>query len=76
MEQREIFKVLKSIIKERRMKVYLVGGAVRDKILKLPSPPDLDFVIVEGSASDLSQELARRFPCHHPLFFPDSAPRN
>ena len=70
MEQREIFKVLKSIIKERRMKVYLVGGAVRDKILKLPSPPDLDFVIVEGSASDLSQELARRLSLSPPVIFP------
>ncbi len=39
---------------------YAVGGFVRDLLLKIPNF-DLDFV-VEGSATDLADELVRRHP--------------
>ena len=42
------------------MVAYAVGGFVRDLLLNIPNF-DLDFVI-EGSATDLADELVRRHP--------------
>lgn len=52
------------------MKVFLVGGAVRDLILKKKEIKDLDFVITDGSAQELAQELSRTLSLPPPVVFP------
>ena len=60
------------------MKVYLVGGAVRDKLLGMPSK-DNDWVVVgESSKSMLSagfDQVGTEFPVFlHPITKAESAP--
>ncbi|MXW69358.1 MAG: multifunctional CCA tRNA nucleotidyl transferase/2'3'-cyclic phosphodiesterase/2'nucleotidase/phosphatase, partial [Acidimicrobiia bacterium] len=47
------------------MKTYLVGGAVRDKLLKLPVR-EKDWVVVGGSGADLERlgyrQVGKDFP--------------
>lgn len=56
----ELYRELGTVAAALGMTVYLVGGCVRDLILRRENH-DLDFV-VEGSAIDLARELARRSP--------------
>lgn len=55
-----LYKEIGLVAAELNMVAYLVGGCVRDLVLQRDNF-DLDFV-VEGSAIDLVQELAKRFP--------------
>ena len=52
-------KKLLSLLKEERNDIYLVGGFVRDLILGNLSY-DLDFIVVDKSAIELSKELASK----------------
>ncbi len=56
----ELYKQLGSVAAELDMVAYLVGGCVRDLILKRENF-DIDFV-VEGSASRLAHALVENFP--------------
>lgn len=56
----ELYKELGVVAAALGMTAYLVGGCVRDLILRRDNY-DLDFV-VEGSAIDLARELCRRAP--------------
>jgi poly(A) polymerase len=47
---------------ERRMRVFLVGGAVRDVLLGRPLPKDLDFVVLDGPSKELAEALGRVVP--------------
>lgn len=51
-------------------KLYLVGGIVRDPLLGLPPPPDIDLVL-EGDALALARFLDRRgLSDHKPVLYP------
>lgn len=56
----DLYRELGTVAAALGMSVYLVGGCVRDLILRRENH-DLDFV-VEGSAIDLARELSRRGP--------------
>lgn len=70
MKAKDIIQAIKEIATKKGMRVYLVGGAVRDKIMKFPAVQDLDFVITAGSASDLAYELAKTLSLPPPVVFP------
>lgn len=53
-----VFKVVANCAKELNLETYVVGGYVRDLILKRPSK-DIDFVCV-GSGIDLAQAVANK----------------
>lgn len=56
----DIFKKVKSAADKLELETYVIGGYVRDLILKRPSK-DIDFVCV-GSGIELAQEVSKRFP--------------
>ena len=58
-DQMNLIKIIAETAHEMRMHVYLVGGVVRDIILKSPIL-DLDFV-VEGNAIELAHQLTSRY---------------
>ncbi|MCR4429095.1 MAG: CCA tRNA nucleotidyltransferase [Caldiserica bacterium] len=70
MRTEEIIQAIKEIARNKKMKVWLVGGAVRDLILKKREIKDLDFVITEGSAQELARELASSLSLSPPVVFP------
>jgi poly(A) polymerase len=51
-----VFKVISDIAHKNQTEVYVIGGFVRDLILKRPSK-DIDFVII-GSGIDLAEKIA------------------
>lgn len=53
-----IFDLVSSVAQEQELKTYVVGGWVRDLLLKRPSK-DVDFVCV-GSGIQLAESVARR----------------
>lgn len=53
-----IFKVLSDIATEKGLEIYVIGGYVRDLILKRPSK-DIDIVVL-GSGIDLAEAAAKR----------------
>ncbi|MBI5969592.1 MAG: CCA tRNA nucleotidyltransferase [Deltaproteobacteria bacterium] len=46
--RRNVFKALYLLSKEKGVKVYLVGGALRNLYLSRPFEPDIDFVLDDG----------------------------
>lgn len=52
-----IFKIISSIVSQRNLKAYVIGGYVRDLFLNRPSK-DID-VVVLGSGIALAKEVAR-----------------
>ena len=54
----EIIRAVHRLAQKRKEEVYLVGGAVRDFLLKRPAGKDFDFVLL-GKVGDLAKELAR-----------------
>jgi len=53
-----VFKIISDIIEEQNSEAYVVGGYVRDILLKRPSP-DIDIVVI-GSGIDLANTVAER----------------
>ncbi|MGB9553430.1 MAG: CCA tRNA nucleotidyltransferase [bacterium] len=70
MKSQEIIRAIKEISRKEGMKVYLVGGAVRDKIMGLTTVQDLDFVVTSGSASELASKLSSALSLPPPVTFP------
>ncbi len=55
---------------EYESRLFLVGGYVRDQLLKLPVPEDLD-IVLEGDALELAHFLYRQRICDHtPVVYP------
>ncbi len=51
-------------------RLYLVGGLLRDRLLGLPAPNDLDLVL-EGDALELAQFLYdKKLSQHYPVLYP------
>lgn len=53
-----IFKTISNISQENHVEAYVIGGYVRDLILKRPSK-DIDFVVI-GDAIDIAQKVAKK----------------
>ncbi len=51
--------IIQKIAQERKAKVYLVGGALRDLLLKKPLSKDFDF-LVKGETKILVSEIAKQ----------------
>lgn len=51
--------VIQKIAQERKLKVYLVGGAIRDLLLRKPYIKDFDF-LVKGETKAFVSEIAKR----------------
>jgi tRNA nucleotidyltransferase (CCA-adding enzyme) len=58
-QQRDVFDAIRNTADALNLHVYLVGGAVRDWLLKLEQIDDLDFV-VEGDAIAFAEQLKSR----------------
>lgn len=54
----KIFKVIKEIAGEQNLQVFVIGGYVRDLIMKRPSK-DLDFVVV-GNGIELAKKVSSK----------------
>ena len=52
-----IFKIISKAADELNLETFVVGGFVRDLILKRKNPTDLDFVCI-GSGIDLAKKVA------------------
>jgi len=55
---RELFRIISSVSRNMRANTYLVGGIVRDALLKIPNF-DID-IVVDGDGMELGRRLARR----------------
>lgn len=53
-----IFKTIAQAAQQKGLETYVVGGYVRDKILKRKEPKDIDFVTV-GSGIELAKEVGK-----------------
>lgn len=53
----KLFKKIAEVAEKNHQKVYIVGGYVRDLLMKREIPTDIDFVI-EGSGIEFAQTLA------------------
>ena len=51
------------------MNIYLVGGAVRDKILG-ETPTDLDYVVVGAAEKEMEKKGFKRVGKAFPVFYP------
>jgi poly(A) polymerase len=69
MKEKLIFDLIQQTASSLGMKVFLVGGAVRDCLLGSPPSQDYDFVIENGSAKELAEKLAKRFAAQM-VYFP------
>jgi len=54
----KIFQIIKEIAREENLQVFVIGGYVRDLILKRPSK-DIDFVVV-GNGIELAQKVSSK----------------
>ncbi len=53
-----VFKIVSDIVSEKNLTCYVIGGYVRDLILKRPSK-DIDIVVI-GSGIELAQKVAKK----------------
>ena len=60
-EVRNILKVISDVGNTLKYNTYLVGGIVRDALLKIPNF-DID-IVVEGDGIEFGRELSKRFKC-------------
>jgi putative nucleotidyltransferase with HDIG domain len=58
-----IFKIISKSAQELQLEVYVIGGFVRDFILKRDSPKDIDIVAV-GSGIALAKQVSKNLPNH------------
>lgn len=56
-----IFKTVSRAAQELNLECYVIGGFVRDYLLKRPRPEDIDFVAV-GSGIELAERVAQLLP--------------
>jgi poly(A) polymerase len=71
MREKLLFDLIHKTASSLGMKVFLVGGAVRDRMLGCPLTQDYDFVIESGSAKELAEKLAKQLAAqlvHFPKF--------
>ena len=54
----KLFKLVSEVAAKNGQSAYIVGGYVRDLLMKRGVPSDIDFV-TEGSGIDLAQALAK-----------------
>ncbi|MGR7813573.1 CCA tRNA nucleotidyltransferase [Lacinutrix undariae] len=59
--QNNIFKIISKSAKELELDAYVIGGFVRDFLLKRPSKKDIDIVAV-GSGILLAKQVAKNLP--------------
>ncbi|MEI6308435.1 MAG: CCA tRNA nucleotidyltransferase [bacterium] len=69
-EARRLLTAVAEAAKRSLMTAYLVGGAVRDRLLGLASTHDLDFVVEQGSALELARLTAEELDAPPPVLFP------
>lgn len=53
----KLFKIISEVAEKNRQSVYIVGGYVRDLLMKRKMPTDIDFV-TESSGIDLAKSIA------------------
>ena len=58
-----IFSIVSDVAKELNLNAYVIGGFVRDYLLKRDNKKDIDFV-TEGDGILLAKEVAKRLPNH------------
>ncbi|MCS7179769.1 MAG: CCA tRNA nucleotidyltransferase, partial [bacterium] len=58
---------IKNFCLEKKLTIYLVGGFIRDKILKRKSK-DIDFVM-EKDALEIAREISKKFKLPEPIFY-------
>lgn len=54
----KIFKTISQVAKENNQSVFIVGGFVRDLLMKRENPTDIDFV-TEGNGMELAKNVAK-----------------
>ncbi len=59
LKKSKILQAVYRLIGEQRTEIYLVGGSVRDVLLKKPIGKDFDFVL-PGNAAGMARDLARQ----------------
>lgn len=69
MKEKLLFDLIHKTASSLGMKVFLVGGAVRDRLLGCPPSQDYDFVVESGSAQELAEKLAKRLAAEL-VYFP------
>lgn len=55
-----LFRKITNLAQEKKVKIYVVGGFVRDLMLQRPISEDIDFVL-EGDAIEFAREFRKRF---------------
>ncbi|MDR2122906.1 MAG: CCA tRNA nucleotidyltransferase [Flavobacteriaceae bacterium] len=58
--QEPIFKQISEVIENKRQQAFVIGGFVRDFLLKRPNPEDID-IVTEGSGIELAMAIAERY---------------
>jgi len=61
-----IFSILQKAVKQQNQKTYVIGGFVRDFLLKNQKSKDIDIVVI-GSGIELAQKVAELLPKKHKI---------
>jgi poly(A) polymerase len=69
MKEKLLFDLIHKTATALGMRIFLVGGAVRDRLLGRLSSQDYDFVLESGSAKELAEELAKQLAAQL-VYFP------
>ena len=64
----KLFKIISEVAEKNNQSVFIVGGFVRDLILKRQAPTDIDFV-TEGNGINLAKAIAQFFCVQSVLLF-------
>lgn len=65
------FEALRRVQEESAGEIWVVGGFVRDRLLGLPSHPDLDVTVVGAPAGDVAARFAELAGAPPPVTFPN-----
>jgi len=57
---KKIFRTIHFVSKKEKVDIYVVGGYVRDKLLKIKSKKDIDFVVI-GSGLEFARQFKKTF---------------
>ena len=55
----KLFKIISAVAAQNGQSVYIVGGYVRDLLMKRKAPTDIDFV-TEQSGIELAEKIAEK----------------